>query len=233
MTLTVSHGGDQGDMIYSLPLARALASGGQVDFNIYPRFDVRMRQNPKTVENIAPLLEAQPYIRKVTFSQTKEGIPLDRWRNWYRDAKLNIAFSHLRDYGLPFTLAEEPWLTVPNPRKVASVVMARSSRYHNPKFLWRAFLKRHADNCMFVGSGREWIAFRQQFICHIPWTDTKDALELAQVIAGADLFIGNQSLPYAIAEGLKMDSCQETTPVECNCIFPRKNATYSETAWNT
>jgi len=51
-------------------------------------------------------------------------------------------------------------------------------------------------------------------------------LVLGKVIAGCQLFVGNQSSPYAIAEGLKKATVQEMS-TECpNCVFVRTNAVH-------
>ena len=55
---------------------------------------------------------------------------------------------------------------------------------------------------------------------------TRDLLQAAEVIAGAELFIGNQSCPRAIAEGLKVAVVQETDRSRDNCHWERPNAWY-------
>jgi len=51
-------------------------------------------------------------------------------------------------------------------------------------------------------------------------------LDLAQVISGADLFIGNQSCAYAIAEGLKKRAVLEVCTWLPNCLFHRPDVTH-------
>jgi hypothetical protein len=52
---------------------------------------------------------------------------------------------------------------------------------------------------------------------------TADYLELARVIAGCSLFIGNQSCPYAMAEGLKKNAILESFYHAPDCQFSRPN----------
>jgi ADP-heptose:LPS heptosyltransferase len=56
---------------------------------------------------------------------------------------------------------------------------------------------------MFVGVEAEYAEMRQQ-LPKLEYRPVQHFLELAQVIAGSRLFIGNQSFPFAIAEGLKV-----------------------------
>jgi ADP-heptose:LPS heptosyltransferase len=52
-------------------------------------------------------------------------------------------------------------------------------------------------------------------------------MELARVIAGASVFIGNQSAPMAIAAGLGKNLIEECWQGNPNCLFPkRKNAIF-------
>jgi hypothetical protein len=54
-------------------------------------------------------------------------------------------------------------------------------------------------------------------------------MELAEVIEGAELFIGNQSVANAIAEGLKKRMIQEVSHELPDCIFKRDNAQHCDT----
>jgi hypothetical protein len=53
---------------------------------------------------------------------------------------------------------------------------------------------------------------------------------MANIIAGCDLFLGNQSFGYSLAVGLGKDSVLETIkikPLQNNeCYFPRPNIQY-------
>jgi hypothetical protein len=87
-----------------------------------------------------------------------------------------------------------------------------------------------ADEAVFVGLPEEYEAFQKQIGMAIPYHETRTMLELAQVIAGAEAFIGNQSQALAIAIGLgKNYACEARAdlPLERNeCYFadnPRGN----------
>jgi ADP-heptose:LPS heptosyltransferase len=56
---------------------------------------------------------------------------------------------------------------------------------------------------------------------HLPgleWVRVRDFLELAELIAGCKLFIGNQSFPYSLAEGLKVPRILELDPADPNVV---------------
>ena len=57
--------------------------------------------------------------------------------------------------------------------------------------------KASAPDAIFIGTDDEYESFG-----HGEHVRAADALELAATISGASIFVGNQSLPYAIAEGL-------------------------------
>ena len=78
---------------------------------------------------------------------------------------------------------------------------------------------------VFVGSPDEHFAF-QQYAGPVSYHHTPDYLELAQVIAGADLFIGNQSSPFWVAEGLKAPTVLEVCLYCSNCHFDRDRVIY-------
>jgi len=61
---------------------------------------------------------------------------------------------------------------------------------------------------------------------HAEYAITQDYLELAKLIAGADLFIGNQSSPMALTIGLGVPFIQETCLWTPDCLYPRKDGTY-------
>jgi len=103
--------------------------------------------------------------------------------------------------------------------------MHRSHRYREDKFPWAQIVEKYGDRMVFSGYNPEWAEFIERF-GRIHYHSPTNLLELARVIAGGVIFIGNQSCPYAIAEGLKVDSIQETWKGGPNCIFNRPNGFY-------
>ena len=219
MLSTFRHSGDLGDVIYAMPTMRALGGGSLL---LYPHRKTRVtRESTKLIQ---PLLEAQKYIDSVEYSPLAARYDLDEWLGKY-DGRLSLAVSCARAFGLPDAIVDEPWIELNEMRAVAPVVMHRSPRYRLKMFPWHLAVNKYRGKCVFVGLKEE----HQDFVScfgYIPYYPTKDFLELAEVIAGSWLYIGNQSSPYAVAEGLKHNSIQEVWLEQPNCLFDRANAGY-------
>jgi hypothetical protein len=79
---------------------------------------------------------------------------------------------------------------------------------------------------VFVGLPQEYAAFTKSIGWDIPYTATDSMQDLAEVIAGADTFIGNQSQALALAVGLGIEDiiveARIDMPMERNeCFFPK------------
>lgn len=238
------HSGDFGDIIYALPTIRALG-GGKLVIGPSSKWKTRLKMAPEHVEVLKPLLSIQPYLTSVEFSEkplTELEVDIDmnqfreylvtehdRMRNGAR--RLNLAEAHLYTFKLPLTECNRPWLIVDKVDVIPEkpVLIHRSARWRNFDFPWAKVMKRHAHQAVFVGLETEYADFVKDF-GFLPYRPTKNFLELARLIAGCRLYIGNQSLPYAICEGLKHDSLLEVWPGGPNCLFERKNAIYGESA---
>jgi ADP-heptose:LPS heptosyltransferase len=95
---------------------------------------------------------------------------------------------------------------VPNHAYNDSIIVARSCRYNQPKIDY-SFLSKY-NKIYFVGVPDEYSAMKKS-IPHIEFIAVNDFLELAQIIAGCKLFIGNQSFPFSLAEALKVNRLLE------------------------
>jgi ADP-heptose:LPS heptosyltransferase len=131
----------------------------------------------------------------------------------------NLADLYLKTAGFPTLFRESRWLWAPKQR-MASVVISRSARYHNPDFPWKKVMDAFGQHAVFVGTPAEHAAFVQQF-GSVNYAYTPDLLVAASIINAADLFIGNQSCPLAIAHGLGKRVLIEVCPYCPNCIFDR------------
>lgn len=232
--------GDAGDVVYGCPVIKATGEGVLFlsPHNLYPyplnsRWG-RMGGDPEWVNNLKPLLEAQPYIWRVQYTH-KTPFSVDHDLNSFRlPWKLRTALDYesilslnCRAFNLP--LPTQPWLTVNDPIHVEGrpIVVNRTSRYLNHEFPWDKLCAKYGDQMVFVGAPQEAEVFQgfapEKRIPHYP---TNDALELARVIAGAKLCIMNQSLPLAIAHGLYKNVLVETWSANANCCIQRKGAMY-------
>ena len=78
---------------------------------------------------------------------------------------------------------------------------------------------------LLVGLDEEHEDFCKKF-GEVEHLHTIDLYDVAEAIAGASLFIGNQSSPNAIANALRAPSIVETCLYAFDCIYERDNATY-------
>ena len=100
----------------------------------------------------------------------------------------------LRSHGVPESELDQPWIHV-EPRREVEVVFNLTERYRNKDFPWKAAVDAYSkSSCGFVGSKREHALFEMQFgkMRHL---ETKTLMDVARVIRGSKLFIGNQSCP--------------------------------------
>lgn len=235
------HSGDLGDIIYALPALRAMG-GGRLLLGPTTTWKTRQTLTKEIVDVIKPLLKLQPYITEVVYTDSKPDRALDM--NQFREyliaeggylrsglKRLNLAQAHLYTFKLPLEECDKPWLTLDVREEMAPfpVVIHRSPRWRNPDFPWRQVMDRHAKRAVFVGYKEEYEEFINAY-GYLPHKATASILDLARVIAGAKLFIGNQSLPYALCESLKIDSLLEVWNDGPNCLFLRPNAVYGESS---
>jgi hypothetical protein len=210
------HSGDLGDIIYSLPAIKALGGGRLILFDSPGKTAHGM--NPAKVDRLRPLLEQQDYIESVEWSDVRVETNLNGFRDHHHHG--NLADMHLATHGLEWRHRVSPWLFV-DPKPVAKVVVQRSLRYGG-NFPWREAVEVYGKDAVFVGFKDEHEEFCSKF-GDIPHYDAKDFLELAQVIAGSEWFIGNQSSPLAVAHGLKHPVMMEICPggAQQHCVYQR------------
>jgi hypothetical protein len=232
------HSGDYGDVIYALPVIKAY--GGGVLFlspdNRHP-WPSRARGSidPSWVSNIVPLLQKQPYIWQCLHTGAMPfsvDYDLNAFRDYYSkigpDMFGNIISLHLRRFRVSYD-EQKPWLTVDEPKVITGrpIIVNRTPRYQDDKFPWFELIERYRDKMAFIGSNEEYEYFKgfspHKLVPHIP---TPNLLDLARVIAGGKVFIGNQSCPMAIAFGLGKNIIQEVWQSNPNCRLRRSNAIY-------
>jgi len=83
---------------------------------------------------------------------------------------------------------------------------------------------------IFVGTQAEHADFVQVTGVPIVYHPVSNFLELANIVAGADLVLANQNFVYSLAMGLGKQTVLETIkikPLQNNeCFFPRGNCQY-------
>jgi hypothetical protein len=171
------------------------------------------------------LVGTRQYIKDVIFCpQGRSPYAADHDLNGFRDhgcVGRNLADMHLATLGLGPEHRNEAWIVVDHPVRATAVTFARSSRCQNSHFPWRQVWEEYHKMAGFVGTRKEHDDFCRS-VGYVPLIKTTDLLEVARVIAGSRLFVGNQSCPAAIAEGLKHTMVLEAFPALPNCCFDRR-----------
>jgi hypothetical protein len=223
------HFGLIGDIIYAVPAMKALAGDKKIHLHLqinqkslYKKSMKHANQGKilteKSVEMIAPLLLAQPEFAVVdVLTDQPVDYDLDEFRNFPFDYNTNhICRWYFHMYGITADLGK-PWLQVtPDPAFKNEILIARSFRYRAPGIRYD-FLKSY-PNITFVGLKEEY-ADMKTVIPGLKYRAVQDFLELAKIIAGCKFFIGNQSFPFAVAEGLKVPRALELC-FECPNVIP-------------
>lgn len=237
-----------GDLIYSLALVKHFGGGefylhlnqmnwiGQHYYGSLPAPFHRDRLNESDFEFMREFMEAQTYITKFAPLDAKTEIThnLDRFRPSFVGHPGNYvdvyaAAFGITDQGTQALIRNTPWLTVPQPRDLEgrTTVINRTERWLPPKLspVWAEWRdKGLEDQCVFVGLEPEYELFGKATGWSIPYVPTKNLLDLASVIAGAQRFVGNQSQALALAVGLGVNfycEARQDLPLERNeCYFP-------------
>ena len=255
-TLTFSQTWTFGDIIYSMIPIRLLGGG-----EFYLRFENldnlcqnvigwrdggshSGRMTQKDFDLLAPLIEAQPYIKKWAKWEGQEIThPLDNICCWFYGNQIDKGH-----YGRLYSLAvgldpdqfepeiTRPWLTNVKKTSVAGkhIVISKTDRYGNGQVhqVWRNIVEQEwYKQAVFVGTAEEHANYEEDFKIKLQHYKTEDLLELAEVINGSQLYIGNQSVGMAIAQGLgvnfwndhRKDNC---TLEGCETYFKRENGYY-------
>lgn len=228
--LSYAMSGDLGDIIYSMRTCHQLNDPNSTYYIVDRPFTKPWNQ--ARLDALVPLMEAQPYLGKVVYGEPQEKLTHDfiDFRRGALTYSISLADIHATWVGVtlnPYT----PWLTVkPSAEMAGKVVVHKSPRYANPKFPWRALADKYGDRMVAVGVTDELPLLMECLGRNIEFRPTTSYLELAELIAGCELFIGNQSSPCSIALGLGVPTVQETCLRQPDCIFAGANAFY---AWSS
>lgn len=219
-----SHIGLIGDIIYSIPCMLALAGNKRIELylditqpSMYPKkfnhYNEGKILTEKSVDFLRPLLLSNPAIAACEVHKDEL---IDYNLNDFRKYPFDYRMGHIcRWYFLAFAVNYDlgvPWLrATPNSHYKDEIIIARSFRYRAPEISYR-FLSTY-PNLSFLGLTDEFEDMKRQ-LPNLKHIVVKDALHLAEAIAGCKLFIGNQSFPFAVAEALKVKRVLEVS-YEC------------------
>jgi hypothetical protein len=186
---------------------------------------------------LAPLLQRQPYIADVGKWYQGDDAPdvdLDKFRGvLFRGFEGNYVEAYHRTFNIPFFMKDydTPWLEA-DPVTTKPIVVSRTSRYRDPSgdAKWVEIVAPNAEQAIFVGTEVEHADFENTIGTKIDYHPVQDFLELANIVAGAELVCANQNFVYSLAMGLGKTTVLETIkikPLQQNeCFFPRTNTQY-------
>lgn len=253
---TFSHSGTFGDLVYALGTVKHLGGG---DFFLrLTNMDNMAKEvlgphanagqhsgemTKKQFDSLTSFMLSQPYIKSWNVWNGEEiDYALEYSGHEICKQNGNYAAGYARYNGINFEdnykeLMLKPWLEIKDPIKIPGrpVVVNRVNRHLygcDPELNgWKEFIRRGLSEVgIYVGLASEHAWFEQTLGIKIPHYATTDVLECARVIAGAEQFIGSQSMCLSLAVGLgKTFFCErrKDLPLERNeCFYARPNAHY-------
>lgn len=246
---TFKHSGTLGDILYSLPVVKYLNGGefylhlnqvswiAQYYYKSQPSSYHENKMNSRDIEFMQDFMMSQPYIKKFAALDPKQEIThnLDRFRPTFVHHPTNYIQIYcecfnITDLDTQNQIINQPWFSVPNPRSIPghNIIINRTGRgwtpqERNPQWdLWRE--QKWDQQAIFVGLPEEYQEFCTWSKWQLDYIETKNLLEVAEIIAGATLFIGNQSMALSLAQGLQIPYIYERRrdlPLERNeSYFP-------------
>lgn len=219
------HSGDLGDIIISLAVIKNTGGG---DLYLGPtlkipdeRFGPRQNITYDNYMFLKPLLESQPYINKVVYTDTyPDNIThdLNRFRtfyfnthneynSWPNGANINLLEASLSSFGLDLSIKDTEWLyTKPSKLTNKKIIINRTSRYtsisSDVENAYSYIVEHFSKECGFIGLDDEYNGFVEKF-GYIDRIKIENAKECADVISQTYLYVGNSSFALWIAESLK------------------------------
>lgn len=244
--ITMLHWGNIGDTWASLPAVRECArkTGRKIIFYLKADHPAEYYQgathptrnandefvclNEKAIEMMIPLLKAQPYIEDAKIWNNE---PVDWDLNQFRMIQVGLPHTSINRwyfYAFPDFACDlsETWMTVPETEKNFArekILINRTERYTDPRIGFE-FLKPYEDDCLFVGTMREYNNFCMGSDLNIRKLNVSNFLEYAQAVDQCDFYISNQSQGFQIAEGMKKPRILETCLSATNVIPIGKDA---------
>ena len=191
------------------------------------------------IESCGKLITSQSYVRSFkVHNGEKIDIDLDKWRTskyFYRKTLLDLM---CRAQAIKLPRWVDPWINVPpHPEFGDKIVVHRRiskvTERANSMFNWKKIIDTFGvENFVFVSRLKyEWEEFG---FPEVEYFYPKDMYEHAQTIKACKLFVGNQSLPAAVADALGVDRIFELAlGIDRNhcLIHYANNAWYFASPW--
>lgn len=220
------HNGALGDVVYSLP-AIITQGGGDIYIKkiLHEPLKLFLELQP-CISNIHSLAGRHRHFAHregdtVHPRRCPELINLDKyrgieWKHYLKKEHQHLAKCHLDIFKAEFNLTKQ-WIFNIEPKVTTPIVVNRSTHYHDKEEIDWKLLEPYKDLVTLLGFRRQFRHFEFHAGFQPKWIKCENILEIAQVIQGAKLFIGNQSLGFALAEGLKKPRVLEVYHTRPNC----------------
>jgi hypothetical protein len=218
--LNFLHSGHMGDLIYALPVIKKLSENHTCNLfiginKIFTNEKYKNHTsagvliNDRIFNYALPLIGKQKYLNKVQkYIDQKIDINLDLFRDMPgKPSNSSKWYFHIT--GVHADL-HKPFLDTQEHDKIKNkIVISRSLRNKNT-FIDYSFLNDFCDQLIFIGLKDEYLDLKK-VIPELKHYDPLDFFEMSQIIKSSKFFLGNQSSPFAIAEGLKVPRLLENT----------------------
>ena len=200
------------------------------DGAIHPTADdtgKNVMMNRAMFDMIAPLIRAQPYVHDfLPFTGRQVDYDIDVIRG---TMFVNMPYGPIQrwaSYAYPELQSDisKKWIYTPkipsdgkHPITADTILINFTERYRNPQIHY-FFLQEHQDRILFIGTPKEYDIFVKKWnLPNIAYLQVPDFLIAAQLIAAANVFMGNQSFLYNVAEGMKTPRMLELCAFAPNC----------------
>jgi hypothetical protein len=230
--LSFKHSCFSGDLIYALASIKALCEIEGDKAVIYQWLNKEgflyqgaehpyggKMMNDYAFEMMKPLIESQPYVKEFKpWNGEKVHVNLDV----IRQVKNHMPYGNIVTW-IAMVYAEatprywEPWINIPQEEKEDIIIINRTSRYHN-QWIDYFFLKEYQDKILFIGLEEEFKQFQMDWGLDVKWYTPGNAYQIAVLLQSCKLFIGNQSMCFAIAEAMKVPRILEVCDMAPNVI---------------
>lgn len=169
---------------------------------------------PQTLNELAPVLMQQPYVNSLGFytgepteAITGEWINLNMWRRKAYSDNWTVLLSKM--FGVPIN--PEPWISVKPTIRYNKIIHCSTPAPR--KGNWDGV---NLHGGVFMGSIQEYRNFNRLELPHIvPHT----LEQMFSLIVGCGEFIGNQSLPLAVAHSLDVKRTAILNPGDCKAYI--------------
>jgi hypothetical protein len=229
--IKIKHSGNLGDIIYSVYAMRAASMLHQAKVVLFIELNKPIILHSSFVHPLGGVMMneymfkmAKPLLKRIDFIEDVliyNGQKLDYNFDKFRELNFNLAAGSIKkwylyaypelqdyfdsDYFLNLIYNKENY-----------IVINRSQRYNNP-FIDYSILNDYEIKKYFVGTKQEYDIMAKD-VKDLEYKEVKDFLELAHFINSSKLFIGNQSMCYAIAELIQTTRLLEVAPACPNVI---------------